>query len=54
MGRLPGCKNGYIATRFGAFGILMSVGAGEVMAELIANGRIPFQAKQMMKHLSPE
>jgi len=54
MGRLPGWENGYIATRFGAFGIMMSVGAGEVMAELIANGRVPFHAKQMMEHLSPE
>ena len=53
MGRLPGWENGYIATRYGAFGILMSVGAGEVMAELVVNGEVPFQAKHMMKHLSP-
>jgi glycine oxidase len=54
MGRLPGWENGFIATRFGAFGIQMSVGAGEVIAELVANGRVPFHAKQMMDHLSPE
>jgi glycine oxidase len=54
MGRLPGWENGYIATRFGAFGIQMSVGAGELMAELIANDRVPFHAKQMLNHVSPE
>jgi glycine oxidase len=54
MGRLPGWKNGYIATRYGSFGIVMSVGTGEVMAEFIANGEVPYHAKQMMKHLSPE
>jgi glycine/D-amino acid oxidase-like deaminating enzyme len=53
MGRLPGWENGYIATRYGAFGIVMSVGAGEVMAEFIANGEVPYHAKQMMKHLNP-
>ncbi len=53
MGRLSRWENGYIATRFGALGIQMSVGAGEVMAELIANGQVPFGAKQMMEHLSP-
>jgi glycine oxidase len=53
MGRLPGWENGYIATRYGAFGIVMSVGAGEIMADFILDGRVPFHAKQMMKHLSP-
>jgi glycine/D-amino acid oxidase-like deaminating enzyme len=52
MGRLPGWENGYIATRYGAFGIVMSVGTGEVMAEFIANGEVPYHAKQMMKHLN--
>ncbi len=53
MGRLPGWKNGYIATRYGAFGIMMSVGVGEVMAELIVKGEVPFQMQHLMKHLSP-
>jgi hypothetical protein len=53
MGRLPGVDNGYIATRFGALGIQMSVGAGEVMADLIADGKVPFRAKQMLEYLSP-
>lgn len=53
MGRLPEWENGYIATRFGALGIQMSLGAGEVMAGLIAEGEVPFHAKKMMEHLSP-
>ena len=53
MGRLPGLDNGYIATRFGALGIQMSLGAGEVMADFIADGEAPARAKQMIEYLSP-
>lgn len=54
MGRLPGFDNGYIATRFGALGIQMSLGAGEVMADLITDGEAPARAKQMIEHFNPD
>lgn len=53
MGRLPEWENGYVATGFGANGIYMSLGAGEVMADLIADGQAPFRARRMLEHLSP-
>jgi len=53
MGRFPDWKNGYVATRFGGMGINMSIGAGEVMADLIADGQVPVGSKKMMEHLSP-
>jgi glycine oxidase len=53
MGRLPEWENGYIATRFGAFGIQLSIAAGEITADMIADGRIPYRVKHMMEHLSP-
>lgn len=53
IGRVPGWENAYIATRFGAFGIQLSVGAGEIMADIIADGQVPYRAKHMMEHLSP-
>lgn len=54
LGRIPELENGYIATRFGALGIQMSLGAGEVMADLIATGEVPICSRQMMAYLSPE
>jgi sarcosine oxidase subunit beta len=53
LGRFPEWENGYIATRFGGMGINMSVGVGEVMADLIVDGEVSFGAKKMLEHLSP-
>ena len=53
LGRLPEWDNGYIATRFGGLGIMLSPGAGQVMADLIADGEVPYRARHMMEHLSP-
>jgi glycine oxidase len=53
MGSIPGWGNGYVATRFGGMGINMSVGSGQVMADLIADGEVAFQAKNMMECLRP-
>jgi len=54
MGRLPEWDNAYIATRFGTAGMMMSLGAGRIMADLIiAGGRIPDRFKTMMEALSP-
>ena len=53
LGRLPEWDNGYIATRFGGLGIMLSPGVGQVMADLIADGEVPYRAKHMMEHLSP-
>jgi glycine/D-amino acid oxidase-like deaminating enzyme len=54
LGRLPEWKNAYIATRFGTLGMMLSLGAGRLMADfIIAGGRIPDRAKTMMEVLSP-
>jgi len=54
VGRLPQWDNAYIATRFGTMGMMMSLGAGQMMAELIiAGGRFPERYKNMMEVLSP-
>ncbi len=53
MGRLPDWENAYFATA-GGFGIHLSVGMGEIMADLIVDGRVPYHTKQMMEHLSPD
>lgn len=54
LGRLPQWDNAYIAAGFGTEGIMMSLGTGQVMADLIVNGgRIPNRIKTMMEHLSP-
>jgi glycine/D-amino acid oxidase-like deaminating enzyme len=54
IGRLPEWDNTYIATRFGTVGMMLSLGAGQVMADLIiADGRIPERSKNMMEVLSP-
>jgi glycine/D-amino acid oxidase-like deaminating enzyme len=52
IGRIPDWENGYFATA-GGFGIHLSAGIGEVMADLIINGEVPYHAKQMMEHLRP-
>ncbi|TET25588.1 MAG: FAD-binding oxidoreductase [Dehalococcoidia bacterium] len=54
LGRLPGWDNVYIATRFGTSGMMLSLGAGQVMADLIiAGGRAPARFKQMLEALDP-
>ncbi|MBA7475515.1 Glycine oxidase [subsurface metagenome] len=53
-GRLPEWDNTYIATRFGTLGMMLSLGAGQVMADLIiADGRVPGRVKTMLEVLSP-
>lgn len=54
MGRFKEWKNGYIASRFGGMGINMSVGAGEIMADLIAEGEVSFNVKDLVECLSPK
>ena len=54
LGRLPEWDNVYIAARFGTLGMMMSLGTGRVMADLIiAGGRVPFRFKNMMEVLRP-
>jgi glycine oxidase len=54
LGRLPEWDNVYIATRFGTLGMMMSLGTGRVMAELIlAGGQAPPRFKHMLEVLSP-
>ena len=54
LGHLPEWENAYIATRFGTLGMMLSLGAGRIMADLIiAGGRIPNRVKTMMECLSP-
>lgn len=54
IGRLPEWDNTYIATRFGTMGMMLSLGAGQIMADLIiADGRVPGRVKTMMEVLSP-
>lgn len=52
LGGLPGWDNGYFATA-GGFGIQLSVGMGEIMADLIIDGQAPYFAKQMMERIRP-
>jgi len=54
LGRLPELDNAYIAARMGTFGMMLSLGVGQVMADLIiAGGRVPDRIKTMMEFLSP-
>ena len=54
IGHLPNWENAYIVTRFNTMGIMMSLGAGQCMADLIiAGGQIPDRIKYMMEALSP-
>jgi glycine/D-amino acid oxidase-like deaminating enzyme len=52
LGRLPDWENGYIATE-GSNGIHLSVGAGQILADLIVDGQVPCDAKQMLEHIRP-
>jgi glycine/D-amino acid oxidase-like deaminating enzyme len=54
LGRLPQCENVYIATRFGTLGMMMSLGTGRVMADMIlAGGRAPVRFRHLLEVLSP-
>jgi glycine oxidase len=53
MGRLPEWENGYVATNFGGMGICLSPGMGQIMADLISDGEVPFRARRLMEQLSP-
>ncbi len=54
LGRLPEWENVYVAARFGTLGMMMSLGAGQVMADLIvAEGRVPVRFKHMLEVLRP-
>ena len=53
LGRLQEWENGYIASRFGGMGIQMSVGVGEVMADLIVEKEVSFGVKKMIEYLGP-
>lgn len=54
LGLLPEWDNAYIAARMGTFGMMLSLGVGQVMADLIvAGGRPPDRVKTMMEFLSP-
>ena len=52
LGRLPDWENGYFATA-GGFGIHLSAGIGEIMADLVIGGEAPYHVKQMMEHIRP-
>ena len=53
IGPLPDWQNGYVATRFGGMGMVLSVGTGRIMADLIANNRTPNYARHLLDYLSP-
>ena len=54
LGRVPGWDNVYIAARFGTLGMMMSPGAGRVMADLIIEGgRPPARFQNMLEVLRP-
>ena len=54
LGRLPEWDNAYIAARLGTLGMSMSLGVGQVIADLITTGgHIPYRIKNMMELLSP-
>jgi glycine/D-amino acid oxidase-like deaminating enzyme len=55
IGRLPEWDNAYVAARFGTQGQILSLGAGQCMADLIATeGKVPLRIKNMMEVLSPD
>ena len=54
LGRHPEWDNVYLASRFGSFGIMLSLSAGQLMAELIArDGQAPYRVEKLLKILSP-
>ena len=54
LGRHPEWDNVYLASRFGPRGIMLSLSAGELMAELIARGgQAPYRVEKLFETLSP-
>jgi glycine oxidase len=54
LGRHPEWDNVYLASRFGTSGIMLSLSAGELMAELIArDGQAPYRVEKLLETLSP-
>jgi len=54
LGRHPEWDNVYLASRFGTCGIMLSLSAGELMAELIARGgKAPYRVEKLLETLSP-
>jgi len=54
LGRHPEWDNVYLASRFGNCGIMVSLSAGELMAELIARGgQAPYRVEKLLETLSP-
>jgi len=54
LGRHPEWDNVYLASRFGTSGIMLSLSAGELMAELIARGgQAPYRVEKLLETLSP-
>ena len=54
LGRHPEWDNVYLASRFGPCGIMLSLSAGELMAELIArDGQVPYRIEKLLETLSP-
>ena len=54
LGRHPEWDNVYLASRFGSCGIMLSLSAGELMAELIArSGQAPYRVEKLLETLSP-
>ena len=54
LGRHPEWNNVYLASRFGTCGIMLSLSAGELMAELITRGgQAPYRVEKLLETLSP-
>ena len=54
LGRHPEWDNVYLVSRFGPSGIMISLSAGELMAELIARGgQAPYRVEKLLETLSP-
>jgi len=54
LGRHPEWDNVYLASRFGTCGIMLSLSAGQLMAELIARGgQAPYRVEKLLETLSP-
>ena len=54
LGRHPEWDNVYLASRFGPSGIMLSLSAGELIAELIARGgQAPYRIEKLLDTLSP-
>jgi len=54
LGLLPEWENAYVAARMGTYGMMLSLGVGQVMADIIIrDGHAPDRIKDMMEFLSP-